>query len=150
MPEIGEPAPDFKLLSTRGELRLQQFARGKKLIIAFYASIGASACKCFVRSLRDEYDTIRSLGADVIAISTDTISAQYALDEFLGGCPFPLASDFFKDTTRVYGCMSEDEKHSLRAVFVVNADGKIVHKNLWYQPGNMAHFVEVFEALGLR
>ena len=36
MPEVGEPAPDFALPSTAGEIALSAFGRGKRLVLAFY------------------------------------------------------------------------------------------------------------------
>ena len=36
MPEIGDPAPDFTLRSTGGEIALRSFNEGQKLVLAFY------------------------------------------------------------------------------------------------------------------
>ena len=36
MPEVGDPAPDFTLSSTAGDINLREFSHGKKLVIAFY------------------------------------------------------------------------------------------------------------------
>jgi peroxiredoxin len=36
MPELGEPAPDFTLQSTIGEINLRQHLDGKKLVLGFY------------------------------------------------------------------------------------------------------------------
>lgn len=36
MPEPGDPAPDFTLQSTVGEISLRQHMDGKKLVLGFY------------------------------------------------------------------------------------------------------------------
>lgn len=40
MPDVGGVAPDFTLPSTAGPLRLRDFNKGKKLVVAFYVEDG--------------------------------------------------------------------------------------------------------------
>lgn len=102
-----------------------------------------------ISSLKGEYETARELGADIIAISADSLDSHAAFAESMGGCPFPLASDTDLTVARLYDVVAEDGGHSVRAVFVLDKDGTVVYKNPWYQPGNMGHFMQIFEALGL-
>ena len=67
----------------------------------------------------------------------------------MGGLPFPLASDDGGLVARRYGVLDSEGRRCDRAVFVIDADGIIIHRNEWFQPGNPAQFLAVFTALGL-
>jgi len=98
-------------------------------------------------SLREEYDTVVALEAQVIAVSGDSLDSHGAFSESLGGCPFPLASDPQGYAAKLFGAMGPDGR--VRAVYVLDQSGIVVHKVPWYQPGNIGHLMSVFEALGM-
>lgn len=100
-------------------------------------------------SLKGEYETVKELGADILAINVDSAESHESFCQTLGGCPFPLASDADLEVTRLYDAVGEDGKRGRRAVFVLDKDGIIVHLIPWYQPGNVGQFMEVFQALGM-
>ena len=102
-----------------------------------------------VSSLKEEYATIRELGADVVAISADDVAVHVSFCGSIGGCPFPLASDSDREVSRVYEAMADDGRSGKRVIYVLNEEGTIIHKIPWYQPGNVGQFFEVFQALGL-
>ena len=100
-------------------------------------------------SLKEEHGTIVELDAEVLCVSSDTIESHEAFCESLGGCPFPVASDPSGEVARAYGVRDEVENRGVRVVYVLGADGTVVHTIPWYQPGNVGQFMEVFQALGL-
>ena len=99
-------------------------------------------------SWKGEYETIRECGAELIAISTDSLESHDRLWQTLEGLPFPLASDEGLEAARAYGVVGESGRQSNRAVFVIDQGGQLLHCIPWYQPGNIGQFMEVFEALG--
>ncbi|MCS7207848.1 MAG: peroxiredoxin [Dehalococcoidia bacterium] len=147
MPQVGDPAPDFTLPSTLGPIRLQDY-RGRKVVLLFFAEALTPACSLQVSSFKDEYATVQGTGAEVIAISADPLPIQERFGQALGGCPFPLASDPDLQVARAYGVVSADGRRAQRAVFVIDAEGRIVEAIPWFQPGNVAQFLQVFQALG--
>ena len=92
---------------------------------------------------------MRTLGAQVVAISVDGLDSHREAEERLGGLPFPLGSDITLEASRLYGVLDEAGKRSHRAVFVIDTDGTLLHCNTWYQPANPSQLLEVFIALGL-
>ena len=66
----------------------------------------------------------------------------------MGGCPFPLASDEALEVARLYGVAGTSDRHSHRAIFVIDEKGVITHAIPWYQPGNIGQLLEVFQAVG--
>ena len=98
-------------------------------------------------SLKEEYETILGLGANVLGVSGDTVESHTSFCESLGGCPFPLASDPDLKVAKMYEATGDDG--GIRSVYVLDAGGTIVHKIPWYQPGNVGQFMEIFRSLGL-
>ena len=149
MVAIGDIAPDFTLPSTEGDITLSAVVAQKRLVLAFYMEDRTPGCTRMLSALQGEYATIRELDAEVIAVSADSLDSHYAFSESLGGCPFPLASDVDLRVASEYGALADGGKTMVRAVFVVDNDGRIVHSIPWFQPGNTAQFFEIFQALGL-
>ena len=145
----GDQAPDFALPSTAGPLRLSDLWRDRRVVLAFYIEDGTPGCSQELRQLMAAYETIRAAGAEVVAVSADSLESHLAFCEALGGCPFPLASDPELVAARLYDVVGEDGKRSRRAVFVIDRGGRIIHAAPWYQPESTAQFLEIFEALGL-
>lgn len=102
-----------------------------------------------ISSLKEEYETIVELGADLIGVSADSLESHAAFCGELGGCPFPLASDADLSVARAYGATSEDGRSGIRSIYVIDADLTVIHRIPWYQPGNVGQFMEIFQALGM-
>jgi|DewCreStandDraft_5_1066085.scaffolds.fasta_scaffold01018_28 peroxiredoxin Q/BCP len=146
---VGDQAPDFTLPSTAGPLRLSDLWRDRRVVLAFYIEDGTPGCSQELRQLMAEYETIRAAGAEVVAVSADSLESHQAFCAALGGCPFPLVSDPELVAARLYDVVGEDGKRSRRAVFVIDRGGRIIHQIPWYQPESAAQFLEIFEALGV-
>ena len=149
MVETGDIAPDFTLPSTAGDVTLSAVAAEKRVVLAFYMEDRTPGCTQMLSALLGEYDTIRELDAEVIAVSADSLDSHGAFSELLGGCPFPLASDADLQVAAAYGAVNDEGKGMVRAVYVVGRDGRVIHSIPWFQPGSTAQFFEIFQALGL-
>jgi peroxiredoxin Q/BCP len=147
--EAGDRAPDFLLPSTGGDLRLSDYWGRGKLILAFYTEDNTPLCASQLSTLRDDYDVVKEQGADIVAVSADSIESHTDFAERSGGLPFALASDTSLEAARAYGVAGEDEKRSLRAVFVIDHGGTILHAERWFQPGNTGQYEAIFRALGV-
>jgi peroxiredoxin Q/BCP len=149
MPEPGEQAPDFILPSTTGELRLSEAAARGKVILAFYYEDATPICSNEMSMLRDDYDLVRELGAEVIAVSADSLDSHQAFAERLGELPFPLASDESLAAAKAFDVVDDEGKRSRRAVFVIDRGGTVLHVERWFQPGNPTQYEAIFRALGM-
>ena len=149
MPELGEQAPDFTLPSTDGDVSLRDLAERAKVVLAFYYEDATPLCSNEVSMLKDDYDVIRELGGEVIAVSADSLESHAAFVERLGGVPFPLASDQQLEAAKAFHAVDDSGKRSRRAVFVIDRGGKILHAEPWFQPGNPGQYEAIFRALGL-
>ncbi len=149
MPQVGEKATDFILPSTEGALQLSKVYKEKKVVLAFYTEDDTPSCAQELASFKEEYATVQELGAEVVAVSVDSLGSHQSFRDKVGGYPFPLVSDEEREVAAAYDVLHDDGKRSHRAVFVIDQEGVVIHAIPWYQPGNPSQLLEVFQALGL-
>ena len=149
MPEVGDQSPDFTLWTTEGEIKLSELTARGKVLLAFYYEDATPLCSNEISMLKDDYEVVRDLGAEVVAISADSVYSHRAFSERLGGVPFALASDVKLEAAKAFDVVDDTGKRSRRAVFVIEQSGRIAHVERWFQPGNPGQYEAIFRALGL-
>jgi len=122
----GADAPDFTLRSTPDQwLTLSEF-RGQPVVLAFYPADWSPVCGDQVALYNEMLKEFHELGAELIGISVDGAwcHAAFARDRKLH---FPLLADFEPkgDVARRYGVYRDKDGVSERALFVIDADGKV-------------------------
>ncbi len=76
----------------------------------------------------------KKAGADVLAISTDSVYSHRAwintseAQGGLGSLNYVLASDITKDVARDYGVLMEDKGIALRGLFIIDPDGVLQYQ----------------------
>ena len=150
MPEQDERAPDFTLPSTEGALKLSDLLQRGPVLLAFYFEDATPTCSKEIESLKDAHETLRELGAGIVAISADSIESHRKFAERLGGLPFPLASDADLRAAGAYNAIAEDDpRRSRRALFVISQDGVITYAANPFSPNSLPQLEGAFRALGL-
>jgi peroxiredoxin Q/BCP len=149
MPDPGDQAPELVLPSTSGEIRLSELTERSKVILAFYYEDSTPICSNELSMLSDDYEMVRELGAEVLAVSADDLESHKAFAERLGGVPFPLASDETLEAAKAFDVVDDAGKRSRRAIFVIDRGGKILQAERWFQPSNPSQYEAIFKALGL-
>ena len=148
-PQTGDRAPDVTLQGVNGPLPLADARREGALVLIFFQEAGTPSCDTQLRAFVSEYDTLRSLNARVLAVSTDPAEAQRRFGEQIAA-PFPIVTDPDGSAARAFGVYDESGRRANRAVFVIDEDGIITLAHPWYNPQNTTQFEEVFAALGLQ
>ena len=64
--------------------------------------------------MKGEYETIKEAGAEVVAVSADSLELHERFCQGMGGCPFPLVSDEELAAAKLYGVLGEDGRRSHR------------------------------------
>ena len=127
VPTVGERAPDFELPEAYGgAVRLSEVLPRATAVVAFYPSDWGAMCAVEMRMLKYIHPQLRALGAEVLAISTNSTFCQSAWRMHMD-LPFPLLSDFHGRVSSTYGVLVGDESYmhgrSKRSVFVVDRSG---------------------------
>ncbi len=146
-PAAGEKAPEFSIETDRGRLSLADLLAKGRLVLAFYYEDLTPTCSTELSSLRDGYEMFRDLGAEVLAVSSDSLESHRRFCERLGGLPFALGADADLSLARDYGVVDESGRRARRAVFVIDRDGAVLLALPHYSPTNVSQLESVFEAL---
>lgn len=148
--EIGDRAPDFKLLADDGRtLALKDF-RGKKVVLYFYPKDDTPGCTAEACSFRDNLARVATKGAVVLGVSRDDHAShgkfrdKYHLN-------FPLLSDDAGTVTEAYGVWKTKKLYGReylgieRTTFLIDEQGKVA--KVWPKVKVEGHTDEVLAAL---
>jgi peroxiredoxin Q/BCP len=127
---VGDKAPDFTLPSSTGApvtlSRLLEQAGKQAVVIFFYPKDDTPGCTVEACGFRDEYDVFTKAGADVIGISSDSLSSheRFARKHKL---PMTLLCDADGKVRKLYGVRATLGILPGRATFVVDKSGVVQH-----------------------
>jgi peroxiredoxin Q/BCP len=150
--EIGEIAPNFSLLDQDGaSVALSDFS-GQKVIVYFYPAAGTPGCTTQACDFRDNINSLKSAGYQVLGVSKDTTDdlKKFQADQ---GLNFPLLSDLELDVHNAYAAYGEKNLYGkkvtgvLRSTFVINEDGTI--KLALYNVKATGHVASLRKKLGI-
>lgn len=98
--------------------------------------------------MQDDYDKIKAEGAELIAISSDTVaSSKNTVDK--EGIVFSVLSDSNKETIADYNVVDPNNKHIARpATYIINKSGLITWSFLDERLGHRIPNEEIIEQLG--
>jgi peroxiredoxin len=122
----GFRAPDFTLrCSQYGEATLPEF-RGCPLVLAFYVADWHPVCSAQLVRYRELSPELTRLGAQLVAISADSVWSHAAFRK-AHQLPFQLLADDRPrgNTARTYGVYDARTQGAKRALFVIDATGAI-------------------------
>jgi peroxiredoxin len=128
---IGQPAPQFKLISSAlKEVSLADF-KGRKVVLHFFPFAFTGTCTTQLCTMRDSFGYYDGLNATILGISVDS---PFTLAKFKeeNNYQFELLSDFNKEVSTAYGSIYEHFVMGLngvakRAAFVIDEDQNIIY-----------------------
>jgi peroxiredoxin len=149
--QIGDPAPQFTLVSSeKQEVSLSDF-KGKKVILHFFPFAFTSICTTQLCTMRDNFGYYEGLNAQILGISVDT---PFTLAKFKeeNGYQFPLLSDFNKTVSAAYGALYEEfafgmKGVSKRSAFVIDENQHIAYAEVLEEAKNLPNFDAIAEAV---
>jgi peroxiredoxin (alkyl hydroperoxide reductase subunit C) len=149
-PEVGQPAPDFKLKGPGGQfVTLSEYRGRKNVVLVFYPLAFSPVCSHQLPSIERELSRFEALDAVVLGVSVDSHWTNTAFAERLR-VSFPLLSDFRRETSAAYGVLLE-AGHSGRATFVIGKDGRVAYRDVAPDTSQVPDNARVLAALeGLR
>jgi glutaredoxin-dependent peroxiredoxin len=149
--DVGAKAPDFTLMNQdRQPVTLSAALQNGPVVLAFVPAAFSSVCQAELCTFRDSIAALDGAGAQVFGISTDTFFALKAWnDQQRFG--FPLLSDYNKDVIRRYDVVNPDmiglKDIAKRAVFVIDRQGLVRHKEVLEDARNEPDYQQVTAAL---
>jgi thioredoxin-dependent peroxiredoxin len=124
---VGARAPEFALKDGQGlEWRLAD-QRGKVVVLFFYPGDETPICTRQLCSVRDRWEDYAATGAEVVAISMNTVESHKAFAEHYN-LPLRLLADTDGHVRDAYGARSLIPNKTARSVFVIDPAGIIRHR----------------------
>jgi thioredoxin-dependent peroxiredoxin len=127
--EVGGAAPDFTLEGSdntddgRRTYSLSEY-RGQVVVLVFYPGDNTPVCTRQLNAYTEDIDSFEEAGAQVLALSPQSVQSH---DEFSckqGGFAFPLLADTDKAVGEAYGILGPLGFYR-RSAFVVDKEGVI-------------------------
>jgi len=149
--DVGSKAPDFTLVNQDREPVTLSAQRGRPVVLAFFPAAFSSVCTKELCTFRDSLAALNRSNAQVYGISVDTFFTLKAFQS-AEGLNFPLLSDFNKVVIRDYGVFNEDmiglKGISKRAVFVLDKDGVVRHREVLEDARNEPDYGQALASVG--
>ena len=124
MLKIGDPAPEFTAVDCQGRtVHLSDF-RGRRTVLFFFPKAFTLGCTIENRAFRDNHALIRSLGAELIGVSVDTVKRQCEFAE-KENIRFTLIGDDSKEIGRAYGVLWPVLDVDRRVTFILDPKGRV-------------------------
>ncbi len=148
---IGQPAPQFTLISSDlKETSLSDY-KGRKVVLHFFPMAFTGTCTTQLCTLRDNFGFYEGMNAEVLAVSVDS---PFTLAKFKeeNHYQFPLLSDFNKTVSENYGAIYNEFVFGLkgvskRAAFVIDEDQNIIYAEVLESAGDLPDFEAIEEKL---
>jgi len=147
IPRIGDPAPDFKAITTQGELQLSAWQKDSWVILFSHPADFTPVCSTELTEFARRNDEFAKRNTKLIGLSIDSIHSHLAwrenLKSILGvAIPYPMIADIDMRVAGLYGMIhpGAGSTVTVRAVFVI--DPKRVVRALVYYPLNVGRNVD--------
>jgi peroxiredoxin Q/BCP len=125
--EVGAPAPEFTLAGSdnteagRRDYSLSDY-RGQVVVLVFYPGDSTPVCTRQLNAYTEDIGSFEAAGAQVLALSPQSVESHDEFSDKQGGFGFPLLADTDKAVGEAYGILGPLGFYR-RSVFVVDAQG---------------------------
>ncbi|MBT2659236.1 redoxin domain-containing protein [Bacillus sp. ISL-18] len=100
-----------------------------------------------IASWKEDYKRFEQTESEVLPISVDHIHSHRVFAASMGTLPYPLLSDWHKQTVKNYQVFNEKGETAIRSVFVVNKAGVITYLNTSFKADKKEDYEAVFNEL---
>lgn len=125
---VGDEAPAFSLdgMATDGSRRTYELDdyRGTPLVLVFYPADNTPVCTVQLTRYTEAFPSFEGSGAEVLAISPQTVDSHESFSARNGGFAFPLLADLDKEVGRRYGVVGPLGFYR-RSAFVIDRQGRV-------------------------
>lgn len=153
MPRIGDQAPDFTAVTTKGTIKFSDFATDKWVVLFSHPADFTPVCTTEMSGFAQRKAEFDALNTELMGLSIDSIHAHLGwvnnVKEKSGVYfDFPIIADLDMKVSKLYGMLqpNESETAAVRAVFFIDPSKKI--RLIMYYPLNVGRNMdEILRAL---
>ena len=147
MPRIGDPAPDFKAVTTTGPMNFREYIQGSWAIFFSHPADFTPVCTTEMTGFALDQSFFDERNTKLIGLSIDSIHAHVAwvnnVRKNTGVLfKFPIIADIDMSVSKQWGMLQpgESETAAVRAVFFIDPKGTI--RLMMYYPLNVGRNME--------
>ncbi len=139
--KIGDLAPEFELMTDKGNTVKLSDYRGKRVVVYFYPKDDTPGCTTQACGFRDHYLEIEEKNAVVLGISPDNAESHVRFKTKFQ-LPFTLLCDEDHAVAELYGVWGEKSMMGktymgiIRSHFVVDSKGKLIDVQYQVKPSD--------------
>lgn len=153
MPRIGDQAPDFTAMTTKGPIKMSEYARDKWIVMFSHPADFTPVCTTEMSGFATRKSEFDALNTELIGLSIDSIHAHLGwVDNVRKNTgvyfDFPIIADLDMKVSKLYGMLqpNESETAAVRAVFFIDPSKKV--RLIMYYPLNVGRNMdEILRAL---
>jgi len=156
MPRIGDKAPDFEAVTTKGKIKFSDFAKDKWVVLFSHPADFTPVCTTEMSGFAIRKGEFDALNTELLGLSIDSIHAHLGWVQSVREATgvyfdFPIIADIDMKVSKLYGMLqpNESETAAVRAVFFIDPKKKI--RLVMYYPlnvgRNMDEILRALEAL---
>lgn len=154
MPLISDNAPEFKAVTTQGEINFPSDYKGKWVILFSHPADFTPVCTTEFMTFASMMDDFNKLNVQLVGLSVDSLYAHIAWLrkiqelEWNGlkniNVTFPLIEDIRMEVAKKYGMIQPNQSNTqaVRAVFIIDPKG-IIRTILYYPLSTGRNFDEI-------
>ena len=154
MPLIGDNAPEFKAVTTQGEINFPSDYKGKWVILFSHPADFTPVCTTEFMTFASMMDDFDKLNVQLVGLSVDSLYGHIAWLrkiqelEWNGlkniNVTFPLIEDIRMEVAKKYGMIQPNQSNTqaVRAVFIIDPKG-IIRTILYYPLSTGRNFDEI-------
>jgi peroxiredoxin len=102
--------------------------KGKWSVVVFYPADFTFVCPTELEDMQNQYETLKSLGAEVYSVSTDTHfvhKAWHDSSEAIGKITYTMIGDPSHQISRNFDVLIEEDGVADRGTFIIDPDGVV-------------------------
>lgn len=148
IPLIGEKAPEFEAVTTKGKIKLSDFL-GKWIVLFSHPADFTPVCTTEFAAFAEKQEEFKKRNTQLIGLSIDSVYSHIAwireIQKYFGfKVEFPVIADLDMNVAHLYGMIhpGSGKTSTVRTVFVIDDKG-IVRAILYYPATNGRNIDEI-------
>ena len=154
LPLIGDKAPEFKALTTKGTVNFPEDYKGKWVLFFSHPSDFTPVCTTEFMTLASMQDEFKEMNVELLGLSVDSLYSHIAWVRTIEGLEwkgmknikidFPVIADLNTKVSTKYGMLQPNvsSTQAVRAVFVIDPEG-IIRSIIYYPLTTGRNFNEI-------
>ncbi len=142
MPTIGEKAPSFRSMTTKGKINFPEDYQGKWVVFFSHPADFTPVCTTEFIALAKRYDEFREINTELLGLSIDSLHSHLAWADNIEKIdwkgqgkvkiPFPIVADISMKVANLYGMLQAvASTQTVRAVFIIDPES-VIRAILYY------------------